>query len=120
MIQTLARHKLVLIGVSILIAGGVWYGLSASTPVSSDLVTTEVAPADSPVEEGLVATLLALRTVKLEGTILKDPSFMSLKDFSTEIVPEPIGRENPFAPLIPQASASASGAKGAQIFQTRP
>lgn len=119
MIQTLARHKLALIGISLLVAVGVWYGLSASAPAAPDLVTTEVAP-DSPVEEGLVATLLALRTVKLEGTILTDPVFVSLQDFSTEIVPEPIGRENPFAPLTSQAPATANSTRGAQIFNSRP
>ncbi len=120
MIHTLARHKLVLIGISILVALGVWYGLSAAPSSTSDLVTTSVAESDGPADSGLVATLLTLRAVKLDGTILSDPAFTSLKDFSTEIVPEPIGRDNPFAPLSLQASSLVGTPIGPKIFQPRP
>ncbi|MEK7133987.1 MAG: hypothetical protein AAB804_02865 [Patescibacteria group bacterium] len=119
MIQTLGRHKLILIGVAVLIAVGVWYGSLSSSPPSPGLVTTPIAGASGPAEQGIVATLLTLRAVKLDGTIFGDRAFMSLKDFSTEIIPEPIGRENPFAPLSLQAAPSASTTKNAQIFTPR-
>lgn len=116
MIQALSQNKLVFAVIALLIAGGTWYGLSASTP-SSDLVSTPISTASSPDEQGLIATLLTLRAVKLDGTIFTDPAFMSLKDFSTDIVAEPIGRENPFAPLSSQPFPSASKASGVQIFE---
>ena len=114
MFQTLSHHKLIFIGVAILVAGGVWYGLSPSTS-SSNLVTKSIAASGSPAEQGLVATLLTLRAVKLDGTILTDPAFKSLKDFSTEIIAEPIGRENPFAPISSRSLPSTSGTKDIQI-----
>ncbi len=117
--QTLAQHKLVLIGISILVAFGVWYGLSTAPSSTSDLETTVVAESGSLADSGLVATLLTFRAVKLDGTILSDPAFMSLKDFSTEIVPEPIGRDNPFAPLSLQSSLLVGTTTGIQIFNTR-
>ncbi len=120
MIHTLARHKFVLIGISILMAFGVWYGLSAAPPSTSDLVTTPVAESGSPADSGIVATLLTLRAVKLDGTILSDLAFKSLKDFSTEIVPEPIGRDNPFAPLSLQASPLVGITTDPQIFKPSP
>lgn len=109
----LSQHKLIIIIGVLVIAGGMWFTLSGSTPSTPDLVTTGSA---SPADQTLVTTLLALRAVKLDGTILNNPAFMSLKDFSTDIVPEPVGRENPFAPLSRSASASASTTKSAQIF----
>ena len=118
MIQTLLRHKLILIGGVILIAGGVWFGMSGNTKTPA-LETTPIQGSVSPVGQELVASLLTLRAVKLEGTILTDPSFMSLKDFSTQIVPEAVGRENPFAPLVQGASPSANSTKSDQIFTPR-
>ncbi|PIT91154.1 hypothetical protein COU17_02010 [Candidatus Kaiserbacteria bacterium CG10_big_fil_rev_8_21_14_0_10_49_17] len=114
--QALLHRKWILIVVALLIAGGTWYGLSASSP-SSPLVTTPIAAVANPAEQGLIATLLTLRAVKLDGTILTDPVFMSLKDFSTQIVEEPVGRDNPFAPLSSQSVPSVSSTQGAQIFK---
>ena len=37
-----------------------------------------------------------LKTIKLEGKILKDQRFTTLVDFSEPVVPVPIGRANPF------------------------
>lgn len=57
------------------------------------------ADSTSPAEREILSTLLELRGITLDGAILTDPSFRSLQDYSTEIVSEPIGRRNPFAPL---------------------
>ena len=114
----LSQHKLIAIVVAIIVASGVWYGLSAP-PASPDLITTPAPGATNLAGQDLVATLLTLRAVKLDGTIFNDPSFMALKDFSTEIVPEPVGRVNPFAPLQAGASASDNTTKSAQIFTPR-
>lgn len=114
MIQTLAGHKLLVVVAGLLVAGGIWYGLSAS-PASPGIVATPTS--GNPADQGIVAILLTLRAVKLDGTILNDPSFVSLKDFSTQIVPEPVGRDNPFAPL--GTSRAGSSTKDAQIFAPR-
>ncbi len=99
---------------AVLIAGATWYGMSA-TPAEPDLVPTTAQGAGTPAQ-GIVATLLTLRTVKLDGTIFSDPAFMGLQDVSTDIIAEPVGRPNPFAPLTSKASPSASSTKSAQIF----
>jgi hypothetical protein len=119
MMQALSRRTLILVGIAVLIAGAAWYGLSNSSTSSSGLVTTPISTVSSPAEQGLIATLLTLRAVKLDGTIFSDPVFMSLKDFSTEIVAEPVGRENPFAPLPSRSLPSESTTQGAKIFQPR-
>ena len=102
-----------------LVAGGIWYGLSSSSSSSSLVTTPAPVSAATAADKDLVASLLTLRAVKLDGTVLTDPAFLSLRDFSTEIVPEAVGRDNPFAPLSSQAAASASTTKGAQIFAPR-
>lgn len=101
---SLFHNKLVLaLGFVLLIVIG-WYVLSGQSSPAPTLVRTS-ANSNAPGEQ-LVSTLLTLRAVTLSGTIFSDPVFQSLKDFSTQIVPEPVGRTDPFAPV---ASSTAPG-----------
>ena len=115
MINFLMHHKIIVIAIALVVAIMVWYGLSSSADTSSSLLSTQSVE-DSGPDKDLVATLLALRAVKLDAALFTEPAFTSLKDFSTQIVPEPIGRPNPFAPLGASALPSASSTKSAQIF----
>lgn len=113
MLSFLTSRKVIVVIVSLVVAGLAWYGLSSGSPATSLLDTQAVA--DHKIDQDLVDTLLALRSVKLDGVILTEPAFKGLKDFSTQIIAEPIGRPNPFAPLSGAVTA-ASTTKGAQIF----
>lgn len=108
----LSQHKLLVILGGLGIAFGVWYGLS---PSSSSSVLSSDGGDVGPGQE-VVDTLRQLDVVKLEGGVLQNPSFLALKDFSTQIVPEPVGRPNPFAPLSGGPDSSASSTKAARIF----
>jgi hypothetical protein len=97
------KNILMLAGVGVVLAGVVWYSfMRDKTP--APLLQTEDLTAASPVDGDVVATLLQLRAVTLSGTIFSDPAFLSLVDHGKEIIPEPVGRGNPFAPLTPAAS----------------
>ncbi|MBI4067988.1 hypothetical protein HY413_01100 [Candidatus Kaiserbacteria bacterium] len=95
------KNKMVLI-----IGGGVMIGLIAWYTLTGDAIPAGVIQTQR-VEQGKVSdeqraildTLFQLRAIQLTGTIFNNPAFTSLKDFRTEIVAEPIGRRNPFAPL---------------------
>lgn len=51
------------------------------------------------VEREVLSLLNDLNRIDLEGNIFSSPIFHSLVDYSVELTPEPVGRENPFAPL---------------------
>jgi len=104
--QSLLQHKLILILSGLVLAGLIWYGLSPSSP-EGDLVSSP-ATESAQVDQGIVPTLLTLRAVKLDGTIFSAPAFMRLRDFSKEIVEEPVGRPNPFAPLSARTNTGTS------------
>ena len=114
----ISRHKTVLILLALVVAGFFWYSSSSQAP--APILTKEGADLSGSADRGLVETLLTLRAVSLSGTILSDPSFRRLKDFSTPITLEPAGRVDPFAPL-PTVSAIISQApsspKGTQLFK---
>ncbi len=106
----IAQNKLLVIVAGLAIAFGLWYGLSPRE--SGTLLIESTGGAGQEV----VDTLRQLDAVKLDGTLLSNPAFSSLQDFSTQIVPEPVGRPNPFAPLSVAPSQSASSTKDAAIF----
>jgi hypothetical protein len=114
MVNFILSHKIIVVIVALLVAVGVWIGLSSSESPGSLLAVETVA--EQGASQDLVSTLLALRAVKLDASLFTDPAFVSLNDFSTQIVPEPVGRPNPFAPLGSSAVVNASTTKAAQIF----
>lgn len=87
----------VLLGAAIFAAGG-WYVFLRDTS-DAPLVQTQDLTATTAADKEVVETLLQLRAITLSGTILSDPAFVRLKDTGTQIVPEPVGRSNPFLPL---------------------
>ncbi len=92
------KHKIISIIIVVLIAGIAWYTLSGSSSDTAVLTseTSAVAPAGA---QDLVDSLLALRAVTLDGTIFGNTAFQVLRDLTTPITAEPVGRANPFAPL---------------------
>lgn len=115
----LMQHKLVSVLAVLLVVAGVWYGLSASSAPAPILTTdggTDGSVTTSSQDQDIVGTLLTLRAVTLKGTIFQDPAYRTLQDYSTTIVPEPVGKQNPFDPLTSPASSSASASHQAQIF----
>jgi len=101
-----STKSLLIIGLAAFVGMVGWYTLRGSSAPDALLVTESVGSgAPSEKERDLVATLLQLRAIGLDGTIFSDPAFQSLVDYGIEIVPEPVGRENPFAPLQSATSA---------------
>ena len=67
-----------------------------AAPTEPALTTTETATAP---DQDLIALLLQLKAIRLDNALFTDPLFQSLTDYSKELVVEPVGRPNPFAPL---------------------
>ena len=116
MISFLMNHKLITIITGLVVAGAVGYGLTSGSGSSSSSLITSETVGEQGADGDLVSTLLALRAVKLDATLFTDPAFAGLKDFSTQNVPEPIGRPNPFAGLGSSVAPTDTTTKGAQMF----
>lgn len=109
MIETIKSHKiLALLAVVILVAIG-WFIIgggksSQSAPLleSSGLSASVSGNATvGRVDRELQDTLEKVRAIQLNNQVLSDPIFLSLIDIGQQIVPEPFGRPNPFAPIQP-------------------
>lgn len=93
------QYKNVFIIVALLAAAFVAYSIFFSGEEEGTLTASPAAPTQTAVEQELISLLLELRGITLETDILTDPRFESLTDFSQELVAEPVGRPNPFAPF---------------------
>ncbi|MCD5384661.1 MAG: hypothetical protein LRZ97_01970 [Candidatus Pacebacteria bacterium] len=92
------QNKTVFIGAVILISILIFYGLS-SKPPSAQHTTSTPSQTENTGEREMLEMLADMKTIRLDGRIFESSTYMNLQDFSREIVPEPIGRQDPFAPL---------------------
>lgn len=104
--QTIFKHKTIIIGILIVIVSFVAYSFYVSgkkdttTTVTKQAVTNSSAQAsiDGPGKE-FVTQLLAIQNINFKLDFFKDPVYIGLQDFSREIKQQPVGRPNPFAPF---------------------
>ncbi len=115
MVKMLSQHKIIIIVGVAIVALIAWYSLSSSSSSPEPLLTTTTA--DSGDQE-LLQSLETLKAINLDTTIFSNPAYLSLKDFSTQIVLEPIGRSDPFAPLSVSVAPTSASTKSAQIFKS--
>lgn len=82
----------------VILAGGYFY--MNSTPPESDSALQQV---DNSVESNIgtqiPAILSEVQRLRIDTAIFNNASYVSLIDHSVEIVPQGVGRANPFAPL---------------------
>lgn len=93
-----SKYKGIIIGGVLVIAGFIAYSYFF-TGGSQQALTVETPSSNAAVDADLITLLTTLKSIKLDAAIFSDPAFQSLQDFSQALVPEPIGRVNPFAPL---------------------
>lgn len=91
------KYKNIIIIVVCLVAAFIAYTIFFTGKNQAPLSAS--APITTPVEADLIALLAQLKGITLDTAIFDDPIFKSLVDFGQDLVAEPIGRPNPFAPL---------------------
>lgn len=104
----LKKNKLVILVAVIVVCGVVWYSFLGGDTTTQNVLTSQTADSLPAIKDReALDILLQLRAIQLNGNIFNDPSFQSLSDTRTEIVPEPVGKRNPFAPFIGSTTSPA-------------
>lgn len=101
---TLKRFQNIIIAVVLIVIAFFVYSYFFAPSKEAALTKQDVSK-ETPVDQDLISLLLTLKSIKLDASIFTDPTFQSLQDFSKDLVPEPVGRPNPFAPLGARQSA---------------
>ena len=89
-------YLLIALAVVAVISAIVIFNALSSTPSDIDIITE--GEASTSVDEVIFITLASqIETISFDDTFFSDPRFMSLVDIRTPIVPEAVGRRDPFA-----------------------
>ncbi len=96
--SNLLKNLLVTLGIAVLVLVGymIFTKTDTTAPSVPGSTTTEQAALES---QALLMSLQKLQSYNVEGKIFSDARFASLVDFRVELVDEPFGRPNPFAPI---------------------
>lgn len=120
----LLRKNFAVIGIIVIVVlGGIWYSMSSGS-VSQEVAVTEggvlVASEGDPESSGdpdVLKLLLDMRAIKLDGRLFKSPAFRALQDTGKQILAEPKGRANPFAPVGSSNDIDFGEQSGAEFNQ---
>lgn len=73
------------------------------------LVSTETNSETAAISRELLTTLASLKALTLDTSVFQDQVYVSLVDFGIEIPLQPVGRDNPFAPLSRTGTRTTTG-----------
>ena len=99
MMNLFTKYKNIITILVVLVIGFFVYSAFFKPAGGDALIAQDISPAQTAVEQELIALLLELRSIRLDLSVFDDPEFQSLTDFSQDLIPEPVGRPNPFVPL---------------------
>lgn len=109
--EALKRYKNIFIGAAVLGLIALAYFTLFKGTGSDDTLLLVGAVVQSPediLRNELLESLRELRVLNLDEKIFSDPIFNSLTDFTVELSPQPVGRDNPFLPLSGAAAVSTT------------
>ncbi len=110
--QKSSKKTIAIIVIIILVALLAYFYYEGNAPVSNSSLETTAASADAQAVGGRVLSLLnQIRSLKIDTSVFKDPSYQTLRDYSVQIPQEDVGRPNPFAPLPGSAAPASSATK---------
>lgn len=105
--QIFQKLKIPIIILAIMFAGFIGYNTFVKQPTQTSLLkVTNQAGASGP-ESNFLPILLEVQNVTLDENLFLDPVFRALVDFGQQIVPESLGKMNPFSATL-GASANSS------------
>lgn len=97
--ELLEKYKTLIIVAVVVVVGFILYTVFFTGGSGSALLTSQSSATSVTGDEELPVLLVNLKSITLDGALFNDPAFRSLVDFGQELVPEPTGRLNPFAPV---------------------
>ena len=92
----IGKNQILLIGLVVVAIVGYFMLRGGSDPA----LTTSESGLSGTIGQELVIELNRLKSLQnIRLDVLKDPAFVSLQDYTQYVVPQPLGRANPLAPI---------------------
>ena len=119
--QTLQKFsKFIIAGVvlvALLVAYNIFY-LQPKKEAGGDFIRSQNQTiTSSELGREIVSILNQLKTVTIDPEFFQDPRFRRLVDFSVEIQPQPVGKENPFREFDLFSPRALQELEGAEVLE---
>lgn len=112
----IGKYKNIIIVIVIIVLGLVAYSFLKSSPTAETLLaTTQRQDSAQVLGDEISSAINQINSLKLDRAVLDDSVVQHLIDHSKPIVPEPVGRNNPFAPIGQNEGDSASSTINSNI-----
>ncbi len=96
---------IIIVVVVVLAAMAYFYTQGGSAPASGGLVSEGL---DGDVGLAEVNLLNQIQSIQINTSLFGDAEYLSLRDYTVDIPSQPIGRQNPFAPIPGVGNPSAT------------
>lgn len=105
----ISKYKNIIIIAAIIGIGLIAYSFLRPDPTAESLLeTTQRQDSAQVLGDEITAAINQINSLKLDRSVLDDPIVLNLIDHSKPIIPEPIGRNNPFAPINSDGNSSSA------------
>jgi len=105
----ISKYKNIIIIAAIIGIGLIAYSFLKPDPtVESLLETTQRQDSAQVLCDEITSAINQINSLKLDRSVLDDPIVKNLVDHSKPIIPEPVGRINPFAPINSEVNSPAT------------
>ncbi len=103
------KYKNIIIIAVIIGIGLIAYSFLKPDPTAESLLeTTQRQDSAQVLGDEITTAINQINSLKLDRAVLDDPIVKNLIDHSKPIIPEPVGRANPFAPINSSGSSATS------------
>lgn len=106
--QKPSKMPYVFIAIIVFIAVMIYFYWSG-TNTSESLTLQELSSANQVAGAQVLSLLNEISSLNIDGSFFNSPSYKTLRDYSVEIPPLPVGRPNPFATVPGLVTQSADG-----------
>jgi hypothetical protein len=117
----IGKYKNIIIVGIIIALGLIAYSLLRPDPTAESLLaTTERADSAQVLGDEITSAINQINALKLNRSVFDDPIVKNLIDHSKPIIPEPVGRKNPFAPIGAVGEASVINSSTSTLQNSNP
>lgn len=83
----------------VLIAGYLLWTIVSKDPETATLSSVSTTSENAVGDAKVLETLINMRNLRLDDRLFNNPAFLRLVNTERKIIPEPVGRRNPFSPI---------------------
>lgn len=88
----------IIVIIILVIAGGIYFYTNGSPKIPDSLLQKQNPDAQASANR-ILSLLKQINSLQIKTNIFKSKEFQTLRDYSVEIMPQEVGRPNPFAPI---------------------